>query len=200
MTKPGFLLVISIATAAIAAAAVAYATSERSPEALVRPRGAQDELPANAGFLRHLDAGSARRVASFRLAGGRERAVYLAKTRDGEQLCLWDTDLATGEQGGGCNPADAFFGERSLLVSLGYEGGPSRSSIRDVRIIGLATPPVASVIVELSGGAERPVKLTRDRGFAWVMPEADLRQGLEPVAVIARDATGRVLDRRSTGF
>jgi len=200
MTKYRFLTAVGIATVAIAAAAVAYATSEGSPEALVRPGGANDELPANAGFLRHLDAGSTRRVASFRLAGGRERGVYLAKTRDGRQLCLFDTDLATGDQGGGCNDADALFGEQSIVISLAYEGGPTRTTIRDVRIIGLATPSVDSVAVELSNGERQPVRLTRDQGFAWVMPQADVRRGLEPVGVVAFDQTGRVLDRAQTGF
>lgn len=200
MNRYRFLTAVSIAAAAIAATAVAYATSEGSPDALVRPGGAQDELPANAGFLGRLDAGSARRVASFRLAGGRERAVYLAKTRDGRQLCLFDTDLATGDQGGGCNDAGALFGEHAIVISLGYDGGPSRETIRDVRIIGLATPSVGAVAVELSNGDERTVRLTRDLGFAWVMPQADIKRGLEPVAVIALTPSGQFLERQQTGF
>jgi hypothetical protein len=200
MTSRRIVLVAAVVVVGVAAAALAAATPERSPAVLDRRQEALDRLPANAGFLRFLDEGSARRVASFRLADGRERAAYLARTRDGGQLCLFDTDLATGDQGGGCNEAGALFAGRPLAVSLAYDGGPARSTIRNVRIVGIAIASVASVVVELSNGEERRAELTSDRGFAWVMRNGDLERGLEPVAVIARDASGRVLGRQRTGF
>ncbi len=200
MTRKTVVVLVGVAAVAIGATALAYATDERSPQALGRPQSHEDVLPANTGFLRSLDPGSARKVASFRLASGQERGVFLARTRDGKQVCVWDTDLVTGDQGGGCNASSAFFGEHSLAVSIGYDGGPARSTIRDVRIIGLATSTVASVAVELSNGEERSVKLTRDQGIAWPMPNGDVKRGLEPVAVIARDASGQVLERQQTGF
>jgi hypothetical protein len=200
MTNRRIALVAGAAIVGAAAAALAAATPEAPPDAFSRPQDAADRLPANAALATRLDAGSARRVASFRLPDGREHGVYLARTRDGTEVCLLDTDLETGDQGGGCNDASALFWGRPLAVSLAYEGGPARSTIRDVRIVGIATPSVASVAVELSDGEERAVRLTGDRGFAWAMRNADVRRGLEPVAVVARDASGQVVGRQRTGF
>jgi hypothetical protein len=190
----GLLILITIG------GALAYAVSERAPEALERQRQARDRLPPTAAFLDYVDPGSARRVTSFRLASGREHAVFLSRSKDGEQVCLFDTDLVTGQQGGGCNDATSLFAGRKIQISLGFEGGPTQATIRDVRIVGLAAADVASVRVELSDGTARKVELTADRAFAWAMPQADLDRGLRPRAVIAIGTGGKTVDRAEAGF
>lgn len=200
MTHRTLAVLLGLVTLSGIAAALGYAMSERSLEALERPRQARDSLPANAGLLDYVAPGSARRVKSFRLASGRQHAVFLTRTKDGGQVCLFDTDLATGQQGGGCNDATSVFAGRKIQISVGFEGGPARATIRDVRIVGLATTAVASVRVELSDGTARNVELTADRAFAWAMPQDDLDRGLEPRAVVAISRGGKAIDRAETGF
>jgi hypothetical protein len=190
----GLLILVTIG------GALAYPVSERSPEALERTRQARDRLPPSAALLDYIDPGSARRVKSFRLASGREHAVFLTRSKDGKQVCLFDTDLVTGQQGGGCNDAASAFAGRKIQISLGFEGGPSQATIRDVRIVGMTTAEVSSVRVELSDGTAREVDLTADRAFAWAMPQSELDRGLEPRAVVAVARNGKTIDRAETGF
>ena len=200
MTHRTLAVLLGLVTLSGIAAALGYAMSERSLEALERPREARDSLPENAGLLDHVAPGSARRVKSFRLASGRQHAVFLARTKDGKQVCLLDTELATGQQRGGCNDATSVFAGRKIQISVGFEGGPSQATIRDVRIVGMATADVSSVRVELSDGTAREVELTADRAFAWAMPQSDVDRGLEPRAVVAVGRSGKTIDRAETGF
>lgn len=199
-TRRALPVLLILLTSAAFAGALAYAMSERSPEALERPRQSRDRLPRNAGLLDYIDPGSARRVASVRVASGREHAVFLTRSKDGEQVCLFDTDLVTGQQGGGCNDATSVLAGRKIQISLGFEGGPAQETIRDVRIVGLAAPDVASVRVELSNGTARRVELTADHAFAWALPKGDLDRGLVPRAVVAIGRGGGTIDRAETGF
>jgi hypothetical protein len=199
MTRRTLAVLFVALTVVAVVSALGYAMPERSLDALERPREASDRLPANAGLLDYIDPGSAREVASFRLASGREHGVFLSRTKDGKQVCLFDTDLATGHQGGGCNDAGSVFAGRKIQISLGFEGGPSRATVRDVRIIGLAAADVESVRVELSDRTTRKVELTVDRAFAWAMPQGDLDRGLEPRAVVAIGPRGKTIDRADTG-
>ena len=180
--------------------ALAYAVSERAPQALERPRQARDRVPPSAALLDYIDLGSARRVKSFRLASGREHAVFLARSKDGKQVCLFDTDLVTGQQGGGCNDATSVFAGRKIQISVSFEGGPTPATIRDVRIVGLAAPGIASVRVELSDATARTVELTADRAFAWAMPQSDVDRGVQPRAVVAIGRDGKPIDGAETGF
>ena len=199
-TRPTVAVLIGLLILITIGAALAYAVSERSPEALERPRQASDRLPPTAALLDFVDPGSARRVTSFRLASGREHAVFLSRSKDGKQICLFDTDLATGHQGGGCNDATSVFAGRKIQISVGFEGGPAQATIRDVRIVGIATADVSSVRVELSDGTARKVELTADRAFAWAMPQSDVDRGLEPRVVVAVGRSGKTIDRAETGF
>jgi hypothetical protein len=199
-TRPTVAVLIALLILVTIGGALAYAVSERSPEALERPRQARDHLPPSAALLDYLDPGSARRVKSFRLASGREHAVFLTRSKDGEQVCLLDTDLVTGQQGGGCNDAKSVFAGRKIQISVGFEGGPTPATIRDVRIVGLAAPDVASVRVELSDGTVQNVELTADRAFAWAMPQGELDRGVQPRAVVAVGRSGKPIDRAETGF
>jgi hypothetical protein len=199
-TRPTVVVLIGLLILITVGAALAYAVSERSPEAFERPRQARDRLPPTAALLDFVDPGSARRVTSFRLASGREHAVFLSRSKDGKQICLFDTDLATGHQGGGCNDATSVFAGRKIQISVGFEGGPAQATIRDVRIVGIATADVSSVRVELSDGTAQKVELTADRAFAWAMPQSDVDRGLEPRVVVAVGRSGKTIDRAETGF
>jgi hypothetical protein len=199
-TRPTVAVLIGLLILITIGGALAYPVSERSPEALERTRQARDRLPPSAALLAYIDPGSARRVKSFRLASGREHAVFLTRSNDGEQVCLFDTDLVTGQQSGGCNDETSVFAGRKIQISVGFEGGPTQATIRDVRIVGLAAPDVASVRVELSDGTAQNLELTADRAFAWAMPQGDLDRGLQPRAVVAIGRGGRPIDRAETGF
>jgi hypothetical protein len=200
LTRPALTILSLVLVLALVGGALAYAVAERPVEALERPREARDRMTKSASFLEYLDPGSSRNVASFRLASGREHAVFLSRSRDGKQVCLFDTDLATGRQGGGCNDAGSVLAGRKLQISVGFEGGPEQATIRDLRIVGLIARGVSSVRVELSDGTSRSVELTPDRAFAWVMPQDDLDRGVVPRVVVAFARGGVAIDRAETGF
>ena len=90
-----------------------------------------------------------------------------------------------------------------MLVSLGWDGGPQLATVRNARLSGIVSDTVDSVHLELSDGSTRSIKLTKSkpyRAFAYRIRQADVRAAAEPVAVVARDATDRVVDRQPTGF
>jgi hypothetical protein len=135
------------------------------------------------------------------------RGVFAQVTSTG-YLCLSDAPLSAPETGGGgCNSADDPLGGRELSASLAYDGGPSLESVKDARVIGLASLGVASVEVLMSDGSSREVKLKKAtigsddfRAFGFRVKKSDLRKGIEPTAVVARDASGTEIDRQTTGI
>lgn len=150
-------------------------------------------------------------VASFPAAGqAHARALVLQRTPDG-YVCLWDSPDGSVAKGlGGCNPASDPLGGRKLMVNLAYDGGPRASTVRDARLSGLAAAGVASAEVVMSDGSSRPLRLLRPGTralagadyavIAYRVRESDLRAGATPVAVVVRDASGRELDRQTTGI
>jgi hypothetical protein len=125
--------------------------------------------------------------------------VFLGKNAAG-QICLYDTTLDGMESGGGCNAGDDFFAGRSFFVSLSYSGGPTVQSVTAARLVGVATEDVERLMVIDSAGRATRVSLTADRGFAYVVPPARLKSGIEPREVIAYDGGGQELDRQATGI
>lgn len=123
-------------------------------------------------------------------------------------LCLWDAPSATSTaRQGGCNRADDPFAGRQLFISLAYDGGPAPTSVTDARLIGLAPLEVADVRVVMSDGTSREIRLrnvaiegSEFRAFAYRFKRADMRRGVGPRVVIARDSAGNELDRLTTGF
>lgn len=184
--------------AAIAGAIAIAATRHEEPRAFSRAATIRDVLPSRAvGFLH---PGDSRRVATFASAEGNARGVFVNRSQDGSQICMWDTDLASGAQGGGCNPADDFFAGHAFTMSLGYDGGPTLATVRDARIVGVVTDGVGTLEVIYADGTARRVAITADRGFAYTIPAGLLRRGIGPVAVIARTSAGAVIDRQVTGI
>lgn len=151
------------------------------------------------------------RVADIESAPGLPaRGVFVQPTSTGH-LCLWDVPLATPRaRQGGCNRSDDPLGGRKMFISLSYEGGPAAEHVSDARVIGLVAREVASVQVLMTNGAVRAIPMKRAlavssavgslRAFGYRFTAADLRRHLGPTAVLALDASGRELDRQTTGF
>lgn len=151
------------------------------------------------------------RVADIEPAAGLPaRAVFVQPTSTGH-LCLWDAPTAnTGARQGGCNSADDPLAGRKIFISLSYDGGPAAGQVTDARLIGLVATEVASVQVLMTNGAVRTVAMKRGvavtsaagsfRAFGYRFTAADLRRHLGPIAVRVLDASGREIDRQTTGF
>ena len=193
-------VVAALAVAVLAGGTVIAVAATRGgePRAFDRRQTAADALPAAA--IRFLHPGESRRVADFASSGGSAHAVFVNRSGDDTQICVWDTDLESAEQSGGCNPAASFFGSHAFTLGLAYDGGPAITAVRDARIVGLVTDAVTTLEVAFSDGSSRRVVITRDRAFAYVVPILLLRRGIGPVAVAARDQTGAVIDRQVTGI
>ncbi len=154
-----------------------------------------------------LAAGDAVRVADIAAADGLSGRGVFAQTTGG-QLCVWDAPSADSlQRGGGCNALDQPLGGSVLSASLAYEGGPALEDVRDARLIGLAEDAVASVAVLMTDGSVRAVRMRKAKldggdflAFGYRFKKADLRSGVGPVAVIARDADGEELARQPTGI
>jgi hypothetical protein len=138
------------------------------------------------------------------------RGVFVQFTSTGH-LCLWEAPSATSrERGGGCNSADDPLAGRELTVSLGYDGGPSINAVSDARLMGLVSARVAAVQVLMSDGTRRNVPLRRvpvvslqGSGysvFGYRFPRMDFERRIGPTAVVALDASGKEIDRQTTGF
>ena len=133
--------------------------------------------------------------------GVRDRGVFVERS-DG-LICLWDAVDAAHEGGGGCNYASDPFAGKKMMIDLAWEGGPVLSTVTDGRLYGIVAQDVDRVAIEMSDRSTRTVKLTSGgpySGFAYRVKQTDVRAQVEPVAVVAFDATGRENDRQTTGF
>jgi hypothetical protein len=136
-----------------------------------------------------------------------EKGVFVGSTRTGH-LCVWEASSATSrDRSGGCNTADDPLNGRPLWFTLGYDGGPDIASVKTASLFGLAAPVVAQASVLMSDGTERDLKLKRAnvgadkfRAFGFRFKKSDLRKGIGPTAVIARDVSGAEIARQPTGI
>jgi hypothetical protein len=151
------------------------------------------------------------KVAELAAAPGlAERGVYLQQAAG--HVCLWDapTAAAATKGQGGCNRAEDPFGGGKLMVGFAYDGGPAIRDVRDARLVGMAALDADSIQVLMSDGSLRDVKTRRTpklagtaqgfRAFGYRLKNADIKQGIGPVAVVALDAAGNELDRQPTGY
>jgi hypothetical protein len=135
------------------------------------------------------------------------RGVFAQITSTGH-FCLSDAPLdAPLTGGGGCNPADDPLGGGAISASLAYDGGPAIGTVRDARLIGLASTNVASLRVLMSDGSTRSVKLKRAkvgpdefRAFGYRFRKSDLKKEIGPIAVVAYDGSGVEIGRQTTGI
>jgi hypothetical protein len=135
------------------------------------------------------------------------RGVYVQELETGH-LCVWDApSAASRERQGGCNSIDEPLGGSAVSANLAYDGGPAIEGVRDARLTGLAASNVASVVVLMSDGSERTLHLKKAKfragdffAFGYRFKKADLRKGVGPIAVIARDGGDAEIDRQPTGI
>jgi hypothetical protein len=155
-----------------------------------------------------LGTGEITRVADVASSDGLPGRGVFAQLTDAGQFCLFDAPSESSPlRQGGCNPADDPLGGSALSVSLAYEGGPGVESVRDARLIGLASPSVAQVQVLMSDGTRRNVRTKQAAvgskeflAFGYRFKKSDLRRGIGPIAVIASDARGIEIERTATGI
>jgi hypothetical protein len=146
-------------------------------------------------------------VATFPSQAGRpDMNVLLSRLSDGS-YCLDDAAIGEAGSGGACNPADDPLGGKPFSVVFAYEGGPAASSVKDARLYGLAAAEVGTLEVTMSDGSTSPLHLsarevggTPFRVYAYRVSTRDLRSGITPVTVIARDGAGAELARQATGL
>lgn len=195
MTRRRWAIVASIsalATAIVASSVVAGQYRSPDPEA----------------FHVGLATGEIARVAHIPAGDGFPGRGVFVQTTDTGHFCLYDAPSASSlQRQGGCNPTDDPLGGTALLVSLAYDGGPAAEDVRDARLIGLAVSRAAAVEVLMSDGTRRGVRSKMARlgsneyvAFGYRIKNADLRKGIGPTAVVAKDAAGTELARQSTGI
>ena len=139
--------------------------------------------------------------------GSAGRGVYMQELDTGH-LCVWDAPSASSrERQGGCNSIDEPLGGTAVSANLAYDGGPAIEGVRDARLSGLAASNVAAVVVLMSDGSERVLNLKKAKSsagdfyaFGHRFKKADLRNGVGPIAVIARDSYGAEIGRQPTGI
>jgi hypothetical protein len=139
--------------------------------------------------------------------GSPGRGVFVQTTRTGH-ICVWEAPTATSRQrGGGCNTADDPLNGESISFTLSYDGGPAIADVRAATLFGLASAEVVRASVLMSDGTEREIRLRKANvsgvdflAFGYRIKRADLRKGVGPTAVIARDASGAELARQLTGI
>jgi hypothetical protein len=148
------------------------------------------------------------RVADIAAADGKTaRGVFVQTTSTGH-VCVSDAPLdAPLMGGGGCNPADDPLGGRELSATLAYDGGPGIDTVKDARVIGLASARTARIKILMSDGSLRVVKLERAKvgadtfqAFGYRFRKRDLGRGIGPTAIVAFDASGTEIDRQTTGI
>lgn len=142
-------------------------------------------LPDSAVAAMHLDRGRARHLGTFH-----GRGVWVAPTDTGE-TCLLDT--AADAVGGSCG--ETLFGTHRLAFTEATDGGPPPRPVTLVRITGITAPGVRSVSVELSDGSSAAVVPNGDGAFVYEEAPTQLTAGAAPVALVARNAAARPVDR-----
>jgi hypothetical protein len=195
ISRRSLTVVAVLVLAGVLAGAVVAARSGESPPDPLRLQQAIDE-------------GVMVQVADIPAANGQARRGVFAEEVDTGQVCLWDAPAAASKQRqGGCNPIDDPLGGSAISASLAYEGGPAIESVKDARIIGLTSQDVAQVVVVMSDGSERAVALKPAHvgshdflAFGFRVRKSDLRSGVGPTAIVARDANGAEIARQPTGI
>jgi hypothetical protein len=153
---------------------------------------------------------AARMIRVADVAGGEgfaRRGVFIQELDTGD-LCVWDAASASSpDRQGGCNSIDEPLGGSAISANLAYDGGPAIESVRDARLSGLTSSSAASVVVLMSDGSERTLRLKPVHleagdfaAFGYRFKKSDFRSGVGPIAVIARATGGKELGRQATGI
>ena len=189
------LIVTSGAVLAGVLIVAAVVAAQGGPEAPADLRKAIESEP----LVKVLDLPSAE--------GAGARSMFVQPTSAGF-LCVWDAPSASSKaRQGGCNPSDDPLAGRAVSASLAYEGGPAADSVKDARLIGLATAETEAVHVVMNDGSVRELRVKSARvgvdtfrAFGYRFKTADLKKGLGPTMIVALDAKGAEIGRQPTGF
>jgi hypothetical protein len=155
-----------------------------------------------------IDAADMIRVADVPAADGESaRGVFVQELATGH-VCIWDAPSAISHaRQGGCNPSDDPLGGAAVNANLAYDGGPAVEAVRDARLSGLARPETVRLVVQMTDGSTRSIrmrKVTLGAGdfvaFGYRFKKADLKKGIGPIAVVAFDASGNEIGRQTTGI
>jgi len=182
---PLLILVLALALAAGCGAQTSAHHRAADLAGVKRPMPKPDELPDSAVAAMRLERGKARRVGRFR-----GRSLWVAPTQKGE-TCL--VDAGDAAVGAACGPT--LFGPHELAYTQATNGGPPPRPFTLLRLSGIATPGVRSVVVELSDGSNVVLVPNDDGAFGYDEPTAALADGVVPVALLARDGAARQVDR-----
>jgi hypothetical protein len=157
---------------------------------------------------RAIDSGAMIKVAEVPGTDGESaRGVFVQELETGH-VCVWDAPSASSRaRQGGCNSSDDPLGGSAVSASLAYDGGPAIEAVRDARLSGLARADSARIVVLMTDGTERSVRLQKAAlksgdfvAFGYRIRKADLKRGIGPIAVVAFDANGTELGRQTTGI
>jgi hypothetical protein len=162
-----------------------------SPPAVLSSR---DPLDAHLVIF-NIERSALRLVGSVSDEEGRLHRIYLAPTRDGN-TCMFETielgaappGTRLGPQGGGCRPA-SITGDK-IRWTAKFKGSPDDNT--GFYIYGVAERGVSGVQVIDSLGKRYEARLGVNRVFFFESPSGSR---IEPVAVLALDASGAILKR-----
>ncbi|HXG75569.1 MAG TPA: hypothetical protein VNJ53_03275 [Gaiellaceae bacterium] len=179
---------LALAATALAAVLLARGGKEASSSAgtgtqVSGPQGgaAQDPLTPRAGTDVHLGR--------FTLRSGRVVRLRTTET-EGGHTCLVEAD-AEGE-GSACFRG-GLFGTHRASFTISSNGGPRRFS--ELRLVGVAAPEVATVVVETTSGERNVLELNERNAFLFESTAAELGRDAVPSALVLYGRNGRLVER-----
>jgi hypothetical protein len=120
--------------------------------------------------------------------------LYVIPRLDRSKSCVLVLD-AKGGGGGGC-ATDLYHGH-AVAWTEGSQGGPEAKAVTERYVAGFAKPGVERVSIVDSAGGLHPVALDAANGFVYEESAPDLKNGLEPAAIVAANQAGVTIDRQS---
>jgi len=142
--------------------------------------GSMSAIPAQ--LVRHLnlDVASVREAGTFVLENGSTLDVYTGARFDNAERCL--ITLAGGGAAGACSPN--LFAQGPLYI------GEAVADDR-IRVVGIARPDVARIVLVDAANATHPVNLTEGRAFLWETTGEAIASAGAPRNMKVYDAAGR---------
>ena len=174
---------------------ISFFTSDPAPEP-VRVAFAQLDQGAPSGMESHVDGGQARRVTSVTV-DGQVHDLWVAPTAKGGFCLTWEGLT------GGCWADRRMYERSGTLIGGTWMGSPSTTKYVAGQVI---APGTRSVDVLYEDGERDTVDLfwvsaPIDAGFfLFEVPVGNRQVGQRAVALVARDADGRVIAREDRAY
>lgn len=143
------------------------------------------------GAAMDIDLQAAREVGiSIAPDTGRLLRLYRAPSQDRSKECI-----VLGEPlfGASCLRG-GLFADKPVAYLVWSDGGPAIRDIREAHVAGLVSPEVDHMELLATDGTSVTVPLTGQRAFFYTVPQAELRQGIAPVTLLAVGADGQPLE------